>query len=82
MTERLENWETQHKRFRHISYSSLQRLLTESLVDGFNIDTQSSKPDCIVCTKAKHAEDTYKKKVNQDTMPGELTHIDLWGNMM
>jgi hypothetical protein len=77
--ERLESWETWHKRFRHVSYSGLQRLLEANLVEGFKVDTQTPQPDCIACTEAKHAEEPYKKKVNRDTMPGELTHIDLWG---
>jgi hypothetical protein len=77
--ERLESWETWHKRFGHVSYSGLQRLLEANLVEGFKVDTQTPQPDCVACTEAKHAEEPYKKKVNRDTMPGELTHIDLWG---
>jgi hypothetical protein len=37
--ERLESWETWHKRFGHVSYSSLQRLLEANLVEGFKVDT-------------------------------------------
>jgi hypothetical protein len=37
--EPAQSWETWHKRFGHISYSGLQKLLDEKLVDGFTVDT-------------------------------------------
>jgi gag-polypeptide of LTR copia-type/GAG-pre-integrase domain len=66
-TEKPESWETWHKRFGHVSYSGLQKLLAENLVDGFNVDTQSPKPDCIACTEAKQTEDVsiIQSKVGQ-----------------
>jgi hypothetical protein len=75
----LESWETWHKRFGHISYRGLEKLLKDHLVDGFNIDTRTPKLDCIACTEAKQRVEPHQKIVNRHTMPGELTHIDLWG---
>jgi hypothetical protein len=78
-TEPLKSWETWHKRFGHVSYSGLKHLWEKNLVDSFNIDTHSPKPDCVMCTEAKQHEEPYGKSANRQTKPGELTHIDLWG---
>ena len=53
--------------------------MEKRLVDGFNVDEQTPKPDCIVCTEAKQHIEPFPKTVNWSTEPGELTHIDLWG---
>ncbi|KAF9460598.1 hypothetical protein BDZ94DRAFT_1141706, partial [Collybia nuda] len=68
-----------HKRFGHISYSGLQRLLDKNLVEGFSVDTRTEKPDCIACTEAKQTVEPFGKATNRKTEPGELTHMDLWG---
>jgi len=72
-------WEIWHKRFGHIAYSGLEKLMRLSLVDGLNIDSCSPKPDCIACTEAKLFEALYGPAMAQDTKVGELKHIDLWG---
>jgi hypothetical protein len=48
-------------------------------VDGFHVDENSPTPDCIACTEAKQHVKPFPKVANRTTMPGELTHIDLWG---
>ena len=73
------NCETWHQQFGHIGYTGLQKLLNEKLVDRFNVDIQSPKPDCIACTEAKQHVETFPKMATRSTEPGELTHIDLWG---
>ena len=74
------SWETWHRRFGHISYSGLEHLLTKGLVDGFNVDETSLKPDCQACTEAKQSVLPFPKKAeHQAKKPGELTHIDVWG---
>jgi transposase InsO family protein len=78
-TEPLESWETWHKRFGHVSYSGLKRLWEKNLVDGFTVDTRTPTPDCVACTEAKQTEEPHNKRAEQQTAPGELTHIDLWG---
>ena len=75
----LPNWETWHQRFGHIGYTGLQKLLDNKLVDGFNVDIQSPKPDCIACTEAKQHVEPFPKMSKRSTEPGELMHIDLWG---
>jgi hypothetical protein len=56
--------------------------LEGKLVDGFNIDVQTAKPDCVTCTEAKQHVEPFPKSVKRKTEPGELTHIDVWGNML
>ena len=56
------SWETWHRRFSHISYSGLEHLLTKGLVNGFNVDETSPKPDCQACTEAKQSVLPFPKK--------------------
>ena len=78
-SEPAQSWETWHRRFSHISYNGLQKLHDLKLVNGFNVDTRTPKPDCIACTEAKQHEEPFNKNTHRDTEPGDLTHIDLWG---
>ena len=54
-------------------------MLDNNLVDGFNVNTQTQKPDCIACTKSKQTVKPFGKPTEKKTEPGELTHINLWG---
>jgi hypothetical protein len=73
------SWETWHKRFGHVGYPGLQKLLENKMVEGFNVDNRTDKPDCIACTEAKQHVDSFPKTTSRKTEPGDLTHIDLWG---
>jgi len=73
------SWEMWHRRFSHVGYSGLQRLLDKSMVDGFRVDMWSPRPDCVACTESKHAEKPYRLAEKKDTKLGELTHVDIWG---
>ena len=79
INETAQSWETWHKRFGHIGYSSLQEMLDKNLVEGFNVNTHTLKPDCVACTEAKQSVEPYGQHNEKTTEPGELTHIDLWG---
>lgn len=79
VNEPAQNWETWHKRFGHIGYSSLQYMLDKTLVHGFNVDTSTPKPDCIACNKAKQSVEPFDQSSERKTDPGYLTHMDLWG---
>jgi GAG-pre-integrase domain len=74
-----QSWETWHRRFGHVGYTGLQKLLDDELVDGFTVDTSSPKPDCIACTEAKQSVEPFNAVSHRTTEPGELTHMDLWG---
>jgi GAG-pre-integrase domain len=73
------SWEMWHRQFGHVEYSGLQKLLDKKLVDGFNVNEWTIKPDCVPCTEAKQHIEPSPKKSHRKTQPGELTHIDLWG---
>jgi hypothetical protein len=78
-SEPAQNWETWHKRFGHIGYDALQNMLDNNMVNGFNVDTHTPKPDCIACTEAKQTVEPFGKHTDKETELGDLTHIDLWG---
>ena len=73
------SWETWHKRFGHVGYSGLQKLLENELVEGLEVNKKLPKPDCIACTEAKLSEAPYGPATNRYMQPGQLTHLDLWG---
>jgi hypothetical protein len=75
----VQNWETWHKRFGHISYSGLQQMLDNNLVEGFNVNIHTPRPDCVACTEAKQSVEPFGQHSDRKTEPGDLTHIDLWG---
>ena len=54
MWEPAKTWEIWHRRFGHVGMTSLQQMLDEKLVEGFNVDIQSPKYDCEACVQAKH----------------------------
>ena len=54
-------------------------MLDKNLVEGFSVDTQTQKPDCIACTESKQTMEPFSKSTEWKTEPGKLTHIDLWG---
>ena len=51
----------------------------QGLVNGFDVNTQTPQPDCIVCTEGKLAVKPFNKSATCTKNVGELTHIDLWG---
>jgi len=51
--ELAQSWEPWHKWFGHISYGRLQHMLDNNLVEGFSVDIQTQKPDCVACTESK-----------------------------
>ena len=55
------DWETWHRRFGHVGYSGLQKLLDNNMVEGFNVDAKSDKPDCVACTVAKQHVEPFPK---------------------
>ena len=77
--EPVQSWETWHKQFGHIGYNGLQHMLDINLVEGFNVDTCTSKPDCVACMEAKQSVELFGQSSDRETKPGDLTHIDLWG---
>ena len=79
VNNKLPTWQTWHQHFGHVGYTGLQKLLDGKMVEGFTVDEDSPKPDCIVCTEAKQHVQPFPKSSIRKTEAGELTHIDLWG---
>jgi len=73
------SWDIWHRHFRHIGYSRLKNLFNHKLVSGFNVDQSSLMLDCMACTKAKQSVILFNKKGDQETLPGKLTHVNIWG---
>jgi hypothetical protein len=78
-TQEIPSWETWHRRFGHIGYTGLQKIHELGLVDGFDINVRTPKPDCIACMEGKLTVKLYKKSAMHTKEVGQLTHIDLWG---
>jgi len=78
-TQETPSWETWHKRFRHIRYTGLQKLHELGMVDGFDVDARTPKPDCVACTEGKLTVKPFDKSAMRAKDVGQLTHIDLWG---
>lgn len=75
------SWDQWHRRFGHISISSLQRLDKEGLVTGLSIDRSSiASSTCESCIQAKHARKPFPQEAsNRSEIPGERTMSDVWG---
>ena len=79
-TEKL-TWDQWHRRYGHISISTLQTLEKEKLVNGLSID-QSSIPSksCRACIEAKQAHQPFPQEAeNRSQIPGERFMTDVWG---
>jgi len=74
-------WNQWHRRYGHISITTLQQLKKESLVSRLNID-QSSIPSksCEACIEAKQAHKPFLQEVeNRSKVPGKRIVSDVWG---
>ena len=74
-------WDQLHRRYGHISITSLERLSKNGMVSGLLID-QSSKPSitCEACIQAKQAHKPFPKEAeHKSEIPGERIMSDVWG---
>jgi IS30 family transposase len=74
-------WDQWHRRYGHISITTLQQLDREGLVNGLSID-QSSIPSktCDACNEAKQAHKPFPQEAqNRSKVPGERIVSDVWG---
>jgi len=78
-TTKAESWDMWHKHFGHVSYDGLQKLLDNKMVNGFNIDKNSDKSNCIACMEAKLMVKLFNGKTACWLEPRQLTHINVWG---
>jgi len=74
-----QDWMTWHKRFGHIGFSGLRKLINDNLVDGMSVDRDSPVPVCDACIAGKHSVHPFGDSRSRAQVPGQITHLDLWG---
>jgi len=73
-------WDQWHRRFGHVSILGIWQLLNDNVVEGLDIDQNSSIKDCDACTQAKQTRVPFPKQATSRSQnPGELIHTDVWG---
>jgi transposase InsO family protein len=75
------SWDQWHRRYGHISTTTLDRISKRGIVDGLSID-QSTIPSntCEACIQAKQAHKPFPKEAeNRSEVPGERVMSDVWG---
>ena len=74
-----------HRRFGHLGYDNLERLVAEDMVKGVNVEAKHFRKagesgPCEPCVLGKHAKKPFKSSESPDpTEPLELLHMDLCG---
>ena len=54
-------WDTLHRKYGHIGITGLKYLIKNQLVDGINIDENSSMPKCEACIQGKQTRHSFLK---------------------
>ena len=75
------SWNQWHRRYGHISPTTLHRRSKGGIVDGLSID-QSTMPSntCEACIQAKQAHKPFPGEAkNRSEVPGERVMSDVWG---
>ena len=79
-TETAELW---HKRFGHLAYSSLAKLVAADMVKGVHVPAQDfaalSKEICEPCILAKHSREPFGDSDSKSTRSLQLVHMDVCG---
>jgi len=74
-----------HRRYGHLGYDNLAKLVTEGMVKGINVPAESFKnakgAACEPCIAAKQHRASYKPSETTSKRPLELLHMDLCGPM-
>src|ERR1700761_512114 len=80
-SESIETWDSLHKKYGHLSISSLEKLVKGNLIQGLTISPDSPPfTQCEACIQAKQHRQPYPKESEDKTTEcGELTHSDIWG---
>ena len=76
------SWNDWHRRFGHISISSLETIARKKLVDGFDVDTTTQSTSCDSCIQAKQTVNSFPKEAEgRSKIPGERIFSDVWGKI-
>jgi hypothetical protein len=63
-THRQFTWDEWHRKYGHVGITGLKQIFTKKLVDGFEVDENSSMGDCDTCIQAKQSRALFPKKAN------------------
>jgi transposase InsO family protein len=81
----LESAELWHRRFGHLGYGNLERLVREELVDGISTPLHAFKTAgaelCEPCVMSKQHRRPFPSSDTKTTRPVELVHMDVCGAM-
>jgi transposase InsO family protein len=80
-SESTETWNSLHRKYGHLSISSLEKLVNSKLISGLAVSPNSPPfTQCEACIQAKQHRQPYPKESEDKTTEiGELTHSDVWG---
>jgi hypothetical protein len=69
-----------HKRLGHISHAAIKHAVSNGLITGIDLDSNSKPEFCEACAKAKSARQPFPKESKTRAQKyGEHVHWDLWG---
>lgn len=81
----LETAELWHRRFGHLGYGNLERLVRENLVDGIGVPANAFKTAgaevCEPCELSKQHRHPFPASETKTARPVELVHMDVCGPM-
>jgi hypothetical protein len=80
-----ETAELWHRRYGHLGYSNLQRLVSDNMVKGINIKASDFKGNqqetCESCILGKQHRKSFQQSTSDSTIQLQLLHMDLCGPM-
>ena len=72
-----------HRRFGHLGYENLARMVTDSMVTGISVSasefSEGSKRVCEPCVMAKQHREPFPQSSSSSTQPLQLVHMDVCG---
>lgn len=74
------NIDTWHRRLGHVGYSTIEKMVNDTLVDGLDVTTMQKGPGmCEDCIMGKHARRPFDGGEQREKEVLERVYIDLWG---
>lgn len=74
--------EVWHKRYGHLGYDNLKRLVKEDMVKGINLNPDDIKKTtgiCKACAQAKHSRSPFERAEEKTTAVLDVVHMDVCG---
>ena len=85
LTQPAETAQLWHRRFAHLGYANIERLVAGKMVDGINITVDDCKVaagnTCEPCITAKHHRQPFHSSTTHSSAPLQLLHMDVCGPM-